>query len=392
MGGRTQDGTVEHQLTRWESTSLMVGAGVGAGIMAVPYLAREVGLVGLAAILPVAWAASALVHLMLAEVLFRTGRNMQIVELMRLYVLRGRIGTVVLWSVFALLSLAFLANLAAYVSGAGEILAGLTGLHRRLAEVLVYAVSAGVVFFGLKAVGIAERFGALVLVGFVAAIGVGAIGLPFDPPPVPSASVTGWLAVYGMVMYAYWTFYSVPQVVQGLGSDHRGAARAIGVGLAINGALTAAVAVIALGVSAEVTEVAVIGIAEAIGPWAGVAGSLLIVAALVTSYWSVSLALADILRERTGISARLAWLLATLPSLVVLWAGALEFLEWLRIAAGATAIVVALITLPMYRAARRDGVVHEPAWELGRWGSPAMLALCVLALVLMAVGSIVSVG
>ncbi|MDO8848814.1 MAG: aromatic amino acid transport family protein [Coriobacteriia bacterium] len=381
-----------HRLTRWEATSLMVGAGVGAGVMAVPYLAREVGLIGLALILPVAWAASALVHLMLAEVLFRTGRDMQIVELMRLYVLRGRVGQVVLWSVFALLSLAFLANLAAYVSGAGEIVADLTDLHRRLAEVLVYVVSAGVVFFGLKAVGIAERFGAVVLVGFVAAIGVGALGEPFRLPAASSAPATGWLALYGMVMYAYWTFYSVPQVVQGLGDDRRGAARAIQVGLAINGALTLAVALIALGVSAEVTEVAVIGIAEAIGPWAGVVGSLLIVAALVTSYWSVSLALSDILRERTGISPRLAWLLATLPSLLVLWLGALEFLEWLRLAAGATALVVALITLPMYRAARRDGAVRDPAWELGRWGSPAMLSLCLLALVLMAVGSLVSVS
>ena len=76
----------------------MVGAGVGAGIMAVPYLAARVGLVGLAVILPVAWAASALVHLMLAEVLFRTGRDLQIVELMRLYVLRGRLGQWLLWS------------------------------------------------------------------------------------------------------------------------------------------------------------------------------------------------------------------------------------------------------------------------------------------------------
>lgn len=386
------EGANRHRLTRWEATSLMVGAGVGAGIMAVPYLAREVGLVGLAIILPVAWAASALVHLMLAEVLFRTGRDLQIVELMNLYVLRGRIGKVVLWTVFGLLSLAFLANLAAYVSGAGEIVAGLTGLSRRLAEVLVYAISAGVVFFGLKAVGIAERFGALVLVGFVAAIGVGALGRPFALPLASAASATQWLALYGMVMYAYWTFYSVPQVVQGLGSDQRGAARAIGLGLAINGVLTLAVALIALGVSSPVTEVAVLGIAEAIGPWAGVAGSLLIVAALVTSYWSVSLALADILRERTGISARLAWLLATLPSLVVLWVGMLEFLEWLRIAAGATALVVALITLPMYRAARRTGPVREPAWQLGRWGSPAMLALCLAALLLMAIGSVVSVG
>jgi hypothetical protein len=327
---------------------------------------------------------------MLAEVLFRTGRDLQIVELMRLYVLKGRLGQALVWTVFALLSVAFVANLAAYVSGAGEIVAGLAGVDRRLAELLVYVVSAGVVFFGLRAVGIAERFGALVLVALIAAMALGAIGAPFAPPLGPTGSVTEWLALYGMVMYAYWTFYSVPQVVKGLGPDRAGAVLAINLGLAINGVLTAIVALVALGISAPVTEVAIIGIAARLGPWAGIAGSLLVAAALVTSYWSVSLALADILRERTGMSVRLSWLLSTLPSLLILWAGVWQFLQFLRLAAGATAIVVALITLPMYRAAQRGGAVADPGWTLGRWGSPAMLALAMLALVLMAVGSLVA--
>jgi amino acid permease len=372
----------------WGATSLMVGAGVGAGIMAVPYLAERVGLAGLAVILPVAWAASSLVHLMLAEVLFRTGRDLQVVELMRLYVFRGRLGGTLLWTVFVLLSVAFLANLAAYVSGAGEIVADLAGIDRRVAEVLVYVVSAGVVFFGLRGVGIAERFGALGLIACVMVLGIGIAGIPLEPPLGPSGTATDWLALYGMVMYAYWTFYSVPQVVAGMGSDRRGAVAAILLGLAVNGLLTAAVAVIALGVSTEVTEVAIIGIADRIGDWAGVVGSLFILAAFVTSYWSVSLALADILRERTAIGVRPAWLLATLPSLLVLWLGIGEFLEWLRLAAGATAIVVALITLPMYRTAQRLGPVAVPEWSLGRLGSPIVLALALLAMVLMAVGSL----
>jgi len=246
----------DRRLSFWGATSLMVGAGVGAGVMAVPYLAERVGLVGLALILPVAWAASALVHLMLAEVLFRTGRDLQVVELMRLYVFRGRAGRWILWAVFALLSVAFLANLAAYVSGAGEIVADLAGLDRRVAELLVYAVSAGVVFFGLRAVGVAERFGAIALFGLLAAIALGAVGIPFQPPAGPSGTPSEWLALYGMVMYAYWTFYSVPQVVAGMGSDHRGAVRAILLGLALNGVLTAVVAFVALGVSSPVTEVA----------------------------------------------------------------------------------------------------------------------------------------
>jgi amino acid permease len=381
----------EHRLTQWEAVSLMVGAGVGAGIMAVPYLAEKVGMVGLALILPLAWAASALIHLMLAEVLFRTGRDLQIVELMRIYLLRGRAGQWLLWAVFIFLSIAFLANLAAYVSGAGEILAGMLGINRRLAEVLVYAISAGVVFFGLRAVGLAERFGALLLVGLIAAIGLGSFAVPFQALPGLGGTPSQWLALYGMVMYALWTFYSVPQVVKGLGADHRGAARAILVGLGINGLLTALVALIALGVSSSVTEVAIIGISARLGSWAGTLGSLLIIFALVTSYWSVSLALADILRERTGISHRLAWLIATLPSLLILWVGVWQFLDWLRLAAGATAIVVALITIPMYWKARKTGPVSSPGWSLGKWGSPLLLALVLLSLILMAVGSLVSV-
>ena len=381
----------EQRLTQWEATSLMVGAGVGAGIMAVPFLTERVGFIGLAILLPVAWAASALIHLMLAEVLFRTGRDLQIVELMRFYVLRGRVGRWLLWMVFIFLSIAFLANLAAYISGAGEILAGLTGIDRRPAEFLVYAISAGVVFFGLKAVGVAERFAALALFGLIAAIGAGAFSLPFQIPLGPSGSPTQWLALYGMVMYALWTFYSVPQVVKGLRPDHRGAVRAILVGLGINGALTAVIALLALGISTQVTEVAIIGISERLGGWAGITGSLFILFALVTSYWSVSLALADILRERTGLPEKIAWLLATLPSLLILWVGVWQFLDWLRLAAGATAIVVALITLPMYWQARRTGPVSNPDWTLGRWGKPAMLALVLLSLILMAIGSLVSV-
>ncbi|MCJ7432860.1 MAG: hypothetical protein MUO77_05165 [Anaerolineales bacterium] len=340
---------INNQLTQWEAISLMVGAGVGAGIMAVPFLAERVGIIGLAVILPVAWAASSIVHLMLAEVLFRTGQDLQIVELMQIYILRGRIGKWLLWIIFTFLSVAFLANLAAYISGAGEIVASLTGIHQRIAEFTVYVISASVVFFGLKAIGIAEKFGVVVLISLVVIIVLGAIPLQPSVPFRASSSTTQWMALYGMVMYALWTFYSVPQVVKGLGPDHRGAVRAILTGLGINGALTATVALVALGVSTEVTQIAIIGITERMGSWVGIIGSILIIFAFVTSYWSVSLAFADIIQERIGISTKLAWLLATLPSLMILWGGVWQFLEWLRLAAGATAIVVALITIPMYK-------------------------------------------
>ena len=86
------------------------------------------------------------------------------------------------------------------------------------------------------------------------------------------------------------------------------AARAVAAGLAVNGLLIAVVAVVALAVSDEVTEVAIVGIADRLGPWAGGIGAVFIFAALLTTYWAVSLALADIIGERSAsATARAGW-------------------------------------------------------------------------------------
>jgi hypothetical protein len=54
-------------------------------------------------------------------------------------------------------------------------------------------------------------------------------------------------------------------------------------------------------------------------------------------------------------------------------------------------MVVALITIPMYRTARHAGAVASPDWTLGAWGSAPMLALAFLAMLLMAIGSVLAI-
>jgi amino acid permease len=378
------------ELTFWEASSLIMGAGVGAGILAVPYFASLSGFSVFIIVLVVAYLANCLLHLMLAEVMFRTGRELQLVELMKRHVFGGRLGAWLLWPVFGLLVVAFVANLAAYVSGEGEIVAKLTGLSPRVAELAVYLVSAGVVFFGLKIVGVFEKLGALVMFACVLALGVGAFTVPFHLTVAPRGSGREALALYGMVMYGFYAFFSVPLAVKGMSHDRRKAVSAILTGLAMNGALMLVIVLIAVGVSREVTKLAIIGIADEMGRWADVAGSLFTLVAMMTSYWSVSLALADILGERTGMHPKLGWVLATLPSLLLLYAGIWRFMEWLRLAGGATAIIIVLITIPMFLNARKSGDVSAPQWSLGKWGGPVMLALVFLASILMAVGSFVS--
>jgi amino acid permease len=378
----------DRQLTPLRATALMVGAGVGAGIMAVPALADRVGPLPLVVILLVAYAAATFIHLMLVEILLRTGQPLQVIELMRLWVLDRPGRRPLLWLVFGLLTVAFVAALAAYIAAEAEIVSEATGMPEAISQVVVYAISAGVVFFGLRAVGIFASVGVVALVGCVVVLALGALGAPLDLDLDVRGSILDGLALFGMVMYGYYAFFSVPQVVKGLAPNGRAAARAVAAGLAVNGLLIAIVALVALAVSDTVTEVAIVGIADELGPWAGGVGAIFIMVALLTTYWAVSLALADIIRERLALGFRPAWLAATLPSLLLLYLGALGFLEWLQLAAGLTAIVIALVTIPMYLNARRDGPVAVPDWSLGRWGSRPLLGLALLATVLMAAGSL----
>jgi amino acid permease len=378
------------QLTPLRATSLMIGAGVGAGIMAIPLLAATVGLPALAFILVLAYAAATYVHLLLVEILLRTGRPLQVIELMHLWVFDRPGRRPLLWLVFGLLTLAFVAALAAYVAAEAEIVSDATGLSVPLAQAVVYAASAGVVLFGLRAVGVFEAVGVVALVGCVVALAAGMLGVPLDLDLGIHGDALDGLALFGMVMYGYYAFFSVPQVVKGLAPDGRAAARAVALGLAVNGLLIAIVAVVALAISQPVTEVAIVGIADRLGPWAGGIGAIFVLVALLTTYWAVSLALADILSERLHLAFAPAWLAATLPSLLLLYAGALGFLDWLQLAAGLTAIVIALVTVPMYVNARRRGPVTEPDWSLGRWGAWPLLAGALVATLLMAAGSLLA--
>ena len=66
---------MKRHLTFLEAASLVMGAGVGGGIMAVPYLANQAGLLSFLPVIVVAYLANLLLHLMLVEVLFRRSRS-----------------------------------------------------------------------------------------------------------------------------------------------------------------------------------------------------------------------------------------------------------------------------------------------------------------------------
>jgi amino acid permease len=140
-----------------------------------------------------------------------------------------------------------------------------------------------------------------------------------------------------------------------------------------------------------VTKIAIQGWSQAIGLWAKYLGTIFVLLAFLTSFWSISLALADVLHERLRWNDKVCWLLATLPCLLVSFFKLQNFLEYLRLTGGVIGILLVVIMVPAYISVKKKGDVKEPAWSLGYFGGGVFLWIVVIGFLLMAVGSAVPI-
>lgn len=377
----------QKKLTVWEAACIITGYGVGGGVMAMPYLAAKNGLAVSLLILLAALLASFVLHTMIAEMTVKSGAGAQITGAFSKYLFRGKWKKGLTLGFFILMSLVLFTNLAAYIAGAAEIISGLLGIPLFWAQLLFYAGAASVVLFGLKAVGVSEKLAVGVIFAMVALLAVFSLFHIRNPLPWKAGALNEGLAFFGMAMFAFLAFFSVPQAVQGLAGDIKQVRKAIFLGMFNNFVLIVVITVCALLSSTEVTQVAMIGWSAGIGSWAQLVGSIFTILAMLTTYWSISLALSDIVEEQLHLNRRLCWLIATLPSLLMTFAGLAGFMEFMRLAGGLIAILVAVMGVPAYRRSRL-----EPGGSmLGRWGGTGMQIAMVAAYLLMAVGNVVTV-
>lgn len=243
------------------------------------------------------------------------------------------------------------------------------------------------VLFGLKAVGVSEKIAVAAIFILIGILAVASVFAEHYAVPLSGGSVNGGLAFFGMAMFAMSAFFSIPQAVQGLAGDVKKIKKAVFLGLFNNFILIIVISFCALWASREVTEVAMVGWSNGIGQWAELIGGIFTVLAMLTTYWSISLALGSIVEEQFGLNTRICWILATLPSLCLTLFNLGGFMEFMRIAGGLIAIIVAVMAVPSYRNARKE----VPGTLLGKYGTGAVELLIIVAYVLMGVGSVVSV-
>lgn len=372
-------------LTTWEAACIITGYGIGSGVMSMPWLAQKCGFPLSVLILVVSFVASYVLHVMIADLALKSDGG-QIITCLTKFLFRGKLKNVLSITFFVLMGIILCTNLGAYIYASEEIIVGLVPMPALLARVLFYAVCAVVVLFGLKAVGISEKYAVGAIFVLIAGLAVASVFAEHHAIPLACESLNSVLAYFGMAMFAMSAFFSVPQAVEGLKGDVPRIRKAVFLGLLNNFVLILVISVCALLASTEITEVAMVGWSEGIGDWARIIGGLFTILAMLTTYWSLSLALADIVKDMLHIGDRLSWFVATIPSFALVMFNLSGFMELMRTAGGLIAIIIAVMIVPAYRNAKKS----VPGSAL-RIDSLALDIAIIVAYVVMAIGSIVPV-
>ncbi len=378
----------EARLSMTEAIGIITGHGVGSGILAVPFLASRNSWQSFVLIIVLAYAINLLLHTMIAELSLNNG-GAQFIKCFENELFKGKLKMIATWTAFALLGLSVIANVSSFITGSAAVFSSWFGLDERVGMLLYFVLAAAVVFFGMKLVGICEKYSVIAMVAVVAILLVATLRAGTEPLPSKFIATSNVLALYSMISFALSAVMSVPQVVKGLNGDRKQITKAIAAGTGVNVSIIILITLMTLaGAGSSITENgALVDLSSRLGGWVSVVGYVFSLLALSTSFWANTLNMRDIISEQTGWNLRLCWLAASLPCLLIAIFRLQSFVGLARIA-GVIQVLTGLgIILAYNRSRKRTG----ESLICGFWGTLPFQLLVIAGSLAATVGSVISV-
>ena len=388
MEDQNQEIQSESRLTFLEATSIIVGHGVGAGILAVPYLASRAPWWDFLWILTVAYAVNLLLHLMIAE-LSLNNNGAQFVKCFENELFTGRFKKIATWIVFGFLAFSVLCNVASFITGSAAVFTSWFGLPSWAGMLIYYVIAGLVVFFGMKIVGICEKYSVIAMVLVIGILFVATVTGQISALPSTFIASTNAMALYSTVAFSLSAVMSVPQVVKGVAGDRKKIIGAIAAGTGINAFLIIVVTFMTLlGAGQAITKNgALVDLSASLGGWVSIVGYIFSILALSTSFWANTLNMRDIIAEQTKWNLKLCWLLATLPCLILPLCGMTSFVGFARLAGIIQVLTGIGIIIAYSRSRRRVG----QSLICGRFGTLPFQIIVILSSIMATVGSVIAV-
>ena len=383
-----ESATPSSRLTFWEASSIIIGHGIGAGILSVPYLASRSCWWDILWIAAIAYLINLLLHFMIAELSYNNG-GAQFIRCFEQELFVGKIGKLLTWVAFALLGFSTVVNVSGFITGAAAALTAWLGLPELMAMLLFYVLSAGIVYLGLKVVGVCEKIAVFSMVGVVVILLAATLLSELSPLSTTFISSSNLLALYSMVAFSLSAVMSTPQVVKGLQGDVRRIRGAIAAGTGLNLLLILVITFMTLlGAGSDISQNgALVDLAAHLGGWVSVIGYIFTLLALATSFWANTLNLRDIVDEQVHWGPRWSWLAASLPCLVIALLRFTSFVGFTRLASVVQVLTGVGIIVAYHRSRKKAGT--SPI--CGTWGTLPFQVLVVAGTLLSTIGALLPV-
>lgn len=376
------------ELTFFEATSIIVGHGVGSGILSVPFLAAHNSLREMLLVLTFCYLFNVVMHLIIAELSYNNN-GAQFIRCLDAELFSGKIKNILTWTAFITLGISVVVNVSAFLTGAAAVFRSWLGLPDFVGMLLFYVVGAGVVFIGLKLVGICEKIAVGSMIAVVGILFIATLLSDMSPFPGGWHGIGNAVALFGMISFSLSAVMSTPQVVKGLKGNVKKIRGSIATGLAINAGLMLIITITTLlGAGKNITEDgALVDLAEHLGGWVSIIGYVFTLLALATSFWANTLNLRDIVHEQTHWGIKVSWLAASLPCLLIAFFGASTFVGFTRFASIIQVVTGVGIIVAYNLSRRRKGQSDL----VGKFGTLPFQILVVICTLLASVGAMIPV-
>lgn len=374
----------EAQLTTFEAISMIVGNSIGTGIIAVPYLAVRNSMWDVVWMVAFAYIVNVILHLIIAELSYNNG-GVQLVKSFEGELFHGKMKKIFSWIMFVVYGLAIMVGVSGNINGGAQIFVNWFGLPLWAAQLIYYLIAGSVVFMGMKAVGIAQKYSVALLLIIVAVMTAGTFLRPLNTLYTAPFHINNLLALYSMVVFATSANQAVIQVVKGLNGDSKRIRKTIFTGFGMSSLFVLVVTLtVLLGTKGAVDkELAYMQLGESIGGWALILAGIFSLFALLTTFWSNTLALRDVVHEQVGTGNRVSWLIATVPCILFAVFGVSSFIVLTRIMSGVVVLVSIMLVLTYGKSRKKVG--SSPI--CGIFGTVPFQVLMMVSTIVSAVGA-----
>jgi len=365
----------------WQAAALLAGTTIGSGILGVPYAIARSGLLPGLLYLFGLGGAMLLLNMLFATVVEKTKDVKQLPGYVSYY-----LGSRLRWLMIVTLLVLGYGALTAYTAGSGAALADIFNVSPVFTR-LTFLLAAGIcVAIGVKTVSKLELFLVILITLLIGGVGILALShTSFTFPDVSSDGNTAQalLAPYGVVLFAYLGFSSIPELRMTLRQTPEAIYRAVFTGTVLPIVLYTLFVLAVLGLTgSDTTRVATIGLGEALGPTVAIAGNLFAVVAMFTSFLALALVVKNMFELDLDLDSTRSVLLTFLPPILILSLGGDDFISILGVTGAISGGTMGILIVLMFIKIKN---FEQKPWPLSTWllsgGGLFLIGLLLLGMV-----------